>query len=112
MVPTTVVGSYPRIGDAFEEQRLRRAIAKFEEEKLTDGELRKVERSVVREVLAHQVEAGIALPTDGEVTWHDSQSHFARHLEGIEVNGLVRYLRSEEHTSELQSCGHLVCRLL
>ena len=91
MVPTTVVGSYPRIGDAFEEQRLRRAIAKFEEEKLTDGELREVERSVVREVLAHQVEAGIALPTDGEVTWYDSQSHFARHLEGVEVNGLVRY---------------------
>ena len=56
MVLATVVGSYPRIGDALEEQRLRRAIAKFEEEKLTDGELREVERSVVREVLAHQID--------------------------------------------------------
>src|SRR5690625_7017526 len=27
-------------------------------------------------------------------------------------HSLVRYLRSEEHTSELQSRGHLVCRLL
>src|SRR5690625_1822256 len=27
-------------------------------------------------------------------------------------NGFVVYLRSEEHTSELQSRGHLVCRLL
>src|SRR5690625_6088089 len=25
---------------------------------------------------------------------------------------LIRYIRSEEHTSELQSRGHLVCRLL
>src|SRR5690625_6247953 len=29
-----------------------------------------------------------------------------------ERNGLVRVVRSEEHTSELQSRGHLVCRLL
>jgi len=91
MVLTTVVGNYPRIGDAFEEQRLRRAIAKFEEEKVTETELREVERSVVREVVADQISAGIALPTDGEVTWYDSQSHFARHLDGVEVNGLVRY---------------------
>jgi 5-methyltetrahydropteroyltriglutamate--homocysteine methyltransferase len=91
MVLATVVGSYPRIGDAFEEQRLRRAIAKFEEGKLTEPELREVERSVVREVIADQVEAGIDLPTDGEVSWYDSQSHFSRHLDGVEVNGLVRY---------------------
>ena len=49
MALTTVVGNYPRIGDGYEEQRLRRAIAKFEEEKLTESELKEVERSVVRE---------------------------------------------------------------
>ena len=91
MVSTTVVGSYPRIGDAPEEQRLRRAIAKFEEEKITEAELHDVERSVVKEVIEDQIGAGIALPTDGEVTWYDSQSHFSRHLEGVEVTGLVRY---------------------
>ena len=91
MVHTTVVGSYPRIGDAPEEQRLRRAIARFEEEKITEAELRDVERSVVKEVIEDQVGAGIELPTDGEVTWYDSQSHFSRHLEGVEVAGLVRY---------------------
>src|SRR2546427_13218252 len=91
MVHTTVVGSYPRIGDAFEEQRLRRAIAKFEDERLTEPELREVEQSVVRDVIADQVKAGIDLPTDGEVTWYDSQSHFSRRLDGVEVTGLVRY---------------------
>jgi len=91
MVSTTVVGSYPRIGDAPEEQALRRAIAKFDEGVLTEKELRKIERSVVREVIQEQRAAGIALPTDGQVTWYDSQSHFARHLSGVEVDGLVRY---------------------
>ncbi len=91
MVSTTVVGNYPRIGDTHEEQRLRRAIGKLDEGKITEAELREVERSVVREVIEEQIAAGIALPTDGQVTWTDSQSHFARHLEGVEVNGLVRY---------------------
>src|SRR5690625_6628131 len=30
----------------------------------------------------------------------------------LNVEGLARDARSEEHTSELQSRGHLVCRLL
>src|SRR5690625_903049 len=29
-----------------------------------------------------------------------------------DCSGLLRFARSEEHTSELQSRGHLVCRLL
>src|SRR5690625_5390267 len=33
-------------------------------------------------------------------------------LFGFMVNALLRTRRSEEHTSELQSRGHLVCRLL
>ncbi|TLZ64312.1 MAG: hypothetical protein E6K13_02890 [Methanobacteriota archaeon] len=91
MVSTTVVGSYPRIGDTSAEQRLRRAIAKFDERGISEEELRTVERSVVKEVIEEQRAAGISLPTDGEVTWNDSQSHFARHFDGIEVDGLVRY---------------------
>src|SRR5439155_6481574 len=33
-------------------------------------------------------------------------------LRPIHVNGVIWGARSEEHTSELQSRGHLVCRLL
>src|SRR5690625_5423343 len=31
---------------------------------------------------------------------------------GVSAQTVSRYFRSEEHTSELQSRGHLVCRLL
>ena len=91
MVSTTVVGSYPRIGETPQEQRLRRALAKFDEGAIAEEELRSVERSIVKEVVEEQRAAGISLPTDGEITWYDSQSHFARHFDGVEVNGLVRY---------------------
>lgn len=88
---TTVVGSYPRIGDARDEQKLRRALARFDRGAITQEELRAVEDEVVREVVAEQVAAGIDLVADGLVRWYDAQSHFAKHLRGFEVDGLVRY---------------------
>src|SRR5207253_4661545 len=43
-----------------------------------------------------------------------SRARLARNAvpEGFRGHGIVGLLRSEEHTSELQSRGHLVCRLL
>src|SRR3712207_7172809 len=35
-----------------------------------------------------------------------------RHLHGLELGAALEALRSEEHTSELQSRQYLVCRLL
>jgi len=91
MVHTTVVGNYPRIGDTHEEQKLRRAIARLDKGEITEADLREVEREVVRDVVREQAAAGIELVTDGQITWYDSQSHIARGLRGIEIDGLVRY---------------------
>ena len=59
MVGTTVVGSYPRIGDRPEEQSLRRAIARFDKGEIDAAQLRTAEREVVKAVLREQNEAGI-----------------------------------------------------
>src|SRR5437899_11166354 len=52
---------------------------------------------------------------DGEARWigRNLDQHAVGHpeVDGVEVLPL-RLLRSEEHTSELQSLRHLVCRLL
>ncbi len=91
MVRTTVVGSYPRIGDTHEEQVLRRAIARFDQGEATDADVRAAERAVTRAVLQEQAEAGVDVVTDGQVAWYDSQSHIAGRFEGVEIGGLVRY---------------------
>ena len=91
MVHTTVVGNYPRIGDSFEEQSLRRAIARFDKGEIKQEDLREAEREVVKGVLREQQDAGIEVVTDGQVTWYDSQSHIARKLKNVEIGGLVRY---------------------
>ena len=83
-------GSYPRIGDVPELQRHRRAYAQRERGEIGEEAFRKVEDEVTAEVIREQLEAGVELPTDGQVRWYDPYSHVARGLEGIEVNGLLR----------------------
>src|SRR3989449_1011654 len=91
LVRTTVVGNYPRIGDTFEEQSLRRAIARFDKGEINAPELADAERAVVKAALREQNEGGIDLVTDGQISWYDSQSHIARGFASVEINGLARY---------------------
>jgi 5-methyltetrahydropteroyltriglutamate--homocysteine methyltransferase len=91
MVRTTVVGSYPRIGDTPEEQILRRGIARLDKGEIDEAALKSLERDVVQAVLREQNEAGIEVVTDGQISWYDSQSHVAGKLASVEINGLARY---------------------
>lgn len=86
----STAGSYPRIGDAPDLQRHRRAYAQRERGDISAEEFRKVEDEVVAGVIREQIEAGIEVVTDGLIRWYDPYSHFARGLEGVEINGLLR----------------------
>src|SRR2546425_4665244 len=44
--------------------------------------------------------------------WRSGRPAMERHIRETEYGGVVNTLRSEEHTSELQSLAYLVCRLL
>src|SRR5690625_7109816 len=61
-------------------------------------------------------ETAIRMAVISRIPWiKKQQSDFAkqpRQSDREMVSGECHYLRSEEHTSELQSRGHLVCRLL
>src|SRR5690625_5393614 len=62
------------------------------------------------EALAKKMKWFIDNP-DKIITMGDRSREMAEERFDVEqVN--TKLLRSEEHTSELQSCGHLVCRLL
>lgn len=88
---TASAGSYPRIGDHPEEQRHRQAYAQWERGELSDEEFERVQQKVTREVIDEQARAGLDVVTDGQVRWYDQISHFARKLEGCEINGLLRF---------------------
>jgi 5-methyltetrahydropteroyltriglutamate--homocysteine methyltransferase len=84
-------GNYPRVGDTPGEQTLRRALHAFDRGEIAAEELEAVRRDVVKTVLREQAEAGLDVVTDGQVTWNDPLSHVARGLEGVEINGLLRW---------------------
>ncbi|HEV8595090.1 MAG TPA: hypothetical protein VGR51_06130, partial [Thermoplasmata archaeon] len=102
---TTVVGSYPRVSDAPDGQRLRRAIARWERQELSDADLREIQLDVVREIVKEQAALGIDLVTDGLVTWYDPVSHFAAKLEGFEIGGLLRYFDTNTYYRQPKARG-------
>src|SRR5438309_3420287 len=87
------------------------------------GEDKKGDRTILREVARHVRGGKLVIAT---VASHQPEGYFddyTRGFEGMDVGELVELYvedrakagdreRSEEHTSELQSQFHLVCRLL
>src|SRR5207253_3909540 len=54
----------------------------------------------------------LPVPTASDRWIHVMPLLVTKYAEGNPVGFFREFLRSEEHTSELQSRGHLVCRLL
>ena len=83
--------SYPRIGDIADHQILRRTIAQWEKGEKTAEDLRAAEDRMTELALGDQIEAGLEVVTDGQIRWYDSISHLAGKLQGIRINGLLRF---------------------
>src|SRR5258708_29199257 len=56
--------------------------------------------------------ATLYLVGPGQVVKHEVRLGSDAQIKGEELRSAGRWIRSEEHTSELQSPDHLVCRLL
>ena len=97
---TTVVGNYPKIPNRPRPARLRNAINRFDRGEMSAEELRAVEDDVTREVIDEQVEAGLDLITDGQIRWEDEQTYVARRLDGVSINGLIRFFDSNTYFRE------------
>lgn len=84
-------GSFPRVGDRFELQLLRRTIAALDCGERTTADLLDAENEMTRRAIADQVKAGVDIVTDGQIRWYDPISHLAGKLENVEIKGLVRF---------------------
>lgn len=104
-------GSYPRIGDEPKQQRLRKAYGRWERGEITAEGFEKIEQTMIKAAIREQEEAGLDLVTDGQIRWYDPISHLAGKLEGVKINGLLRffdtnfYFRQPIITGKLQWKG-------
>jgi 5-methyltetrahydropteroyltriglutamate--homocysteine methyltransferase len=97
--------SYPRVGDAAGQQRLRRAYAGRDTGKVSDEQLEETERSYIAEVVTEQEDAGLDLVTDGQVYWYDVVAHPASRLDGTEIRGIVRFFDTNTYVRQPEVTG-------
>jgi 5-methyltetrahydropteroyltriglutamate--homocysteine methyltransferase len=97
--------SYPRVGDAAGQQRLRRAYAGLDTGKITAEQLDEIERSYIAEVIKEQEDAGVDLVTDGQVYWYDVVAHPASRLDGTEIRGIVRFFDTNTYVRQPEVVG-------
>jgi 5-methyltetrahydropteroyltriglutamate--homocysteine methyltransferase len=90
----TVVGSYPKIPNLPRPARLRNAINRHDRGQLSEEELREVLDEVTFEALQEQADAGLDLVTDGQIRWDDEQTYLTAKLDGVSINGLIRWFDS------------------
>ena len=88
---TTVIGNHPKLPPASDGPNIRRTISQMDTGAATHEDLERVIREVTSDVIQEQIDAGIDLPTDGQIAWEDGQTPFARGLKGFEITGLIRY---------------------
>lgn len=93
----TAVGNYPKTPNLPRPARLRKAIADLDAGKITGAEFLQIEDEVTLEVIDEQIEAGLDLITDGKIRWEDEQTYIARALDGMAINGLIRYFDSNTY---------------
>jgi 5-methyltetrahydropteroyltriglutamate--homocysteine methyltransferase len=102
---TTVVGAYPKIPNRPRPAKLRAAINKRDRGDIADEELARVADEVTAEVIAEQIEAGVDVVTDGQVRWDDDQTYITRHMDGVEIGGLQRYLDTNTYYRQPEIVG-------
>lgn len=83
--------SYPRVGEGPRGQRLRRAYARRERGEIDEEGYLEVARDYIAEIIREQQDAGCELVTDGQVHWYDLISHPASKLDGVRIDGLIRF---------------------
>ena len=87
----TVVGNYPKIPNLPRPARLRNAYARLDRGDIASEEMARVEDEVTKEVIKEQEDAGVELVTDGQIRWLDEFTYLAGRLDGVQINGLIRF---------------------
>ena len=87
-------GSYPKIFDRPKPARMRKAIADFEQGKITKDDLARIEDEVTVEVIDEQIRAGVDVITDGMIRWSDPLTYIVW-LEVLEPFQKFRALKTK-----------------
>ncbi len=104
---TTICGNYPRIDHQKTRVNLRTAINRLESGKIDQEEYESILRQTFERTINDQLEAGIDIITDGQITWQDLFSPFCEALENVAAGGLRRYFDNNVYYRRPQVTGEI-----
>ncbi len=91
MLKSTISGNYPKLPTQRGDVNIRRVLHRFDQGEIDQKEVENAYEKVTARVVNEQIEAGIDLPTDGQIRWDDIVTPFAGKVGGFEINGLIRW---------------------
>ena len=94
MIRSATHSSYPRIGSSPWDQELRRVARERERGEAGDAAVTLVEDEVAAMIVAEQSRAFVDVVTDGAVRWSGPWSHVAGRLDGVRLDGLIRWFET------------------
>lgn len=104
---TTICGNYPKIDHKKSEVNLRAALNNFENDKIGREDLEKVIRETIKRTVEDQVNSGINILADGQITWTDLVSPFCGALENVSPGGLRRFFDNNFYYRRPQVTGEM-----
>lgn len=91
MLQSSLVGNYPKLPTSKSDLNIRRTLHRFDKQEIGMQDLQRAFDAVTSRVIREQVDAGIDIPTDGQIRWDDIVTPFAGNADGFEINGLIRW---------------------
>ena len=91
MLRSTVIGNYPKLPTQKGDINIRRVLHRLDKGEIDHDELERSFDQVTARIVREQIDAGLDLPTDGQIRWDDIVTPFASEADGFEVNGLIRW---------------------
>lgn len=107
MIKSTVIGNYPKLPSAKGDVNIRRQLHRLDKNEIAPAEIDRSFDEVTARVLREQREAGIDLPTDGQIRWDDIVTPLARELEGFAIGGLLRWFDNNVYYRKPQIIGEV-----
>jgi 5-methyltetrahydropteroyltriglutamate--homocysteine methyltransferase len=102
---TTVIGAYPKIGDALDAQELRRALHRHDRGEIDEAALGTVYESVTRAAIGEMEDAGLEVVNDGQIRWDDPLAPIARAWAGVERGPLERFYDNNTYYRQPEIAG-------
>jgi 5-methyltetrahydropteroyltriglutamate--homocysteine methyltransferase len=107
VILATSVSHYPKVGDQPGQQRLRQTIARADRGQAGPADVDRAAADMTVAAIEEQEQSGLDLVTDGQIRWQDPITYLAGRLQGLRIEGLLRWFESNTYYRQPHAAGEV-----